>query len=158
VKKLVYLGAVFLALIFLTPVAFAKENHGKLNSPHITHSSAHPINARRFQDVSHHFEIHVQKPALRALSIDIPEGIEIGRGIEVKDGSGQKIEAKVAIDKSKATIAFSQSIPPETKLSINMKGINTLRGSTGWDYMIYGSLEGIDREIPLGTVQIQPNR
>jgi hypothetical protein len=158
VKKLVYLGAVFLALISLTPVAFARENHGKLNSSHITHSSAYPINARRFQDVSHHFELHVQGSALRALSIDIPENVKIVRGIEVKDESGQKIDARIAIDKSKATITFSQPIPPETKLSIDMKGINTSRGGNGLDYMVYGSLEGINQEIPLGTVQIQANR
>ncbi|MEA5625189.1 DUF2808 domain-containing protein [Nostoc sp. UHCC 0251] len=77
------------------------------------------------KDATHKFEVHVQGKPLAGLTINLPEGVKIDRGIEVKNQSGQKIPTTISINEQKATVAFSQPINPETKLSILMRGINT---------------------------------
>ncbi|XWK91705.1 MAG: DUF2808 domain-containing protein (plasmid) [Phormidium sp.] len=154
-KKLIYAGVAF-TLIIAASISSARAA-GSLrnaNAPHIVHSGSHTSNPR-FLDATHHFEIHVQGPALSELSIDLPEDLSIRRGIEVENKSGQRIPATVSIRDRKATIVFSQPVPPETTLSIKMQGVNARFYRSIRQYMVYSKMVGLNAEIPLGTVRIQ---
>lgn len=160
-KKLIYTAAFTMIVASLAPSAQAaahlhslKTAHGNFNSSHIVHSGAHPNNAR-FQGATHHFEVHVQGKALSALAIDLPQDVRISGGIEVKNQLGKKIDAKVSVNNRKATVVFSQPVPPETTISIDMLGINTSGYSHDWEYMVYGTMVGLNAEISLGYARIQ---
>ena len=154
-KKIIYMAVSILAIASSIPAAQATGSPRALRVTHIIHSGAHPDNAR-FPNPTHHFEIQVQGSALSALSIDIPEGIKIRNGIEVTNQSHNRIDAQVSINNKKATVIFSQPVPVETILSINMNGVQTTtyNGFT-WLYPVYGTIPGMNQEIPLGTVRIQ---
>lgn len=154
-KKITYMAVSIFAIASSIPAVHATGSHRDFRVSHIIHSGAHP-NRDRFPNPTHHFEIHVQGSALLALSIDIPEGIKISNGIEVTNQSGNRIDAQVSINNKKATVVFSQPVPAETILSINMNGVQTpnYNGFT-WLYPVYGKISGMNQEIPLGTVRIQ---
>ena len=117
-------------------------------------SGAHPTSAR-VQNAVHHFEIFVPKSGLSSLSIELPKGISVRDEIEVKNQNDEKINAEVSINDRKATIAFSQPVPAETTLLIELNGVKTPGYSNAWNYRIYGTMVGIDREVPLGTRTVQ---
>ena len=121
----------------------------------IIHSWAHPDGAR-VPNATHHFELKVEENALSQLSIDIPKGIRVTRGIETTTKSGQKLDATVSINNRRAAIAFAQPVPPGTIVSVSMKGIRTsdYLGRT-WFYLVRGRNVGMTSDIPLGTVRIQ---
>jgi len=154
-KKLIYMAVSILAIASSIPAAQATGSPRYLKVTHIIHSGAHPNNAR-CPNPTHHFEIHVQGSAISALSIDIPEEIKISKGIEVTNQSGNRINAQVSINNKKATVVFSQPVPAETILSINMNGVRTpMYNGFTWLYPVYGTIPGMNQEIPLGTVRIQ---
>jgi len=155
-KRLIYAATLTLALTSLTPAARADESPREYpKATHLVHSGAHP-NSVRTPNATHHFKLYVEGKALSQLSIDLPEGISISRGIEVTDQSGKKVDETVSINDRKATIAFAQPVSPGTLISIEMKGISTsdYLGRT-WLYPVYGKDVGMTVEIPLGTVRIQ---
>ncbi|GET39274.1 DUF2808 domain-containing protein [Microseira wollei] len=154
-KKLIYMAGSILAIASAIPAVHATKSHWDLKVTHIIHSGAHPNNAR-FPNPTHHFEIHVQGAALSSLSIALPDGIKIRNGIEVTNQSDNRIDAQVSINNKKATVVFSQPVPAETILSINMNGVRTpMYNGFTWLYPVYGTIPGMNQEIPLGTVRIQ---
>ena len=155
-KRLLYAATLTLALTSLVSAARADESPREYQkATHLVHSGAHP-NSVRTPNTTHHFKLYVEGNALSQLSIDLPEGISINRGIEVTDQAGKKVDETVSINDRKATIAFAQPVSPGTMLSIEMKGIKTsdYLGRT-WFYPIYGKDVGMTVEIPLGTARIQ---
>ncbi|MCU0532373.1 MAG: DUF2808 domain-containing protein [Hydrococcus sp. Prado102] len=143
-KKLVSIGlSLSLAIIFFAPVAQATS----------VRSGARPSSAT-VQGATHFFEYYVRNNALSELSIEMPEGIKIRNGIEVKNSSGQELDAQVSINGRKATVAFSQPIPPDTKIAVSMRGVYTPGYDGIWQYRLFGKLVGIDQEIPLGFARI----
>lgn len=136
--------AMTLALASFAPLVEAR-------SPH---SDAHQ-NSARVQGATHHFEYFVQKNALSELLIQIPDQIKISRGIEIQDQTGKMLDAKVSIDGKQALITFNQPIPPNTTISVKMRGILTPGYARTWQYKLYGKFAGINQEIPLGLARIQ---
>jgi hypothetical protein len=148
-KNSILTFAFFLPLISLNIAANASEFSSNFIASNI-HSDAHPSSAG-VRDAVHHFEINVLNSGLSSLSIELPEGISIRDEIEVKNQDDQKIDAKVSMNDRQATIAFSQPVPPQTKLFISLKGVRTPGYGKAWNYKIYATIDGIDQEIPLGT-------
>lgn len=152
-KKLIYATTITLVLTSLVPATQAR-NFRDVQITHLGNSGAIPNNAR-FQGATHKFEVYVQGKALSEIAIDLPEYISIREGIKVKNQLDKRVAASISIANKKATLVFSQPVPPETKLSINMRGIIT----SGYDhfllYRIYGKTVGGNAEIPLGTARIQ---
>lgn len=154
-KKLIYAAALTLLLTSTIPAAQATGVPGDVKASHIVHTGAHPFNARS-PNATHHFELHVEGPSLSQLSIDVPEGIRIGREIEITDRAQKKVEATVSIQDRKAKITFAKPVPSGTTLSISMKGIRTSSylGRT-WLYRVSSQMVGLIGDIPLGTAQIR---
>lgn len=152
-KKLILAAVFTLPIVSFNFAANASEISSNLMASNI-HSGAHPSSAR-VRDAVHHFEIDVPKPGITSLAIDIPEGISIGNEIEVENKNGQQIEAKVSLNGRKATIAFAQPVPAQSKLFISLKGVKTSGYANTWNYKIYGTLVGVDREMPLGTRSVK---
>ncbi|MFB2920646.1 DUF2808 domain-containing protein [Aerosakkonema funiforme] len=157
-KNLIYAGTA-LILIVASSVSAARatgrSGDGKIS--HLVNSAAYP-NIATLQGATHQFEVHVQGNSLSELSIDLPQELSINNGIDVKNQFGQKVPATVSINKEKARVIFSQPIPPETKLSISMLGIETPGYDQIWQYRIYAKKVGLTAEIPLGIAQIQTYR
>ncbi|MBE9166635.1 DUF2808 domain-containing protein [Pleurocapsales cyanobacterium LEGE 06147] len=153
-NKLIFITAFTLTVASLISVARASEISRNLPSYVIIHSEAHPNTARALNAV-HHFEIKVPKSGLLSLSIAIPKGISIRDGIEVKDRSGQNIDAEVSMNDEKATLVFSQPVSNQKMLTINLKNVKTRGLDNIWNYRIYGTIVGMNQEIPLGTARIQ---
>ena len=153
-KKLIYAAGFILAVIALVPSVQAAGSRHDFKAPHIMGGSAIPNNSR-FQGGTHRFQVHVQGPAVSELEINLPEDVSIRRGIEIKNQAGQKIPATVSVNNRQATVVFSQPVPPETTLSIEMQGVNTPGYSGIWLYQVSGKMAGLNSEIPLGTVRIQ---
>ncbi|MCU0533031.1 MAG: DUF2808 domain-containing protein [Hydrococcus sp. Prado102] len=152
-KKLILTAAFALPIISLSFATNASEISSNLIASNI-HSGAHPSSSF-VRDAVHHFEIDVPKSGLSSLSIELPENISVRDEIEVKNQDGEKINAKVSMNDRKATIAFSQPVPAQTKLLIDLNGVKTPGYANTWNYRIYGTMVGIDREIPLGTRRVQ---
>ncbi|MDM9384574.1 DUF2808 domain-containing protein [Chlorogloeopsis sp. ULAP01] len=157
-KKLIYVGTFTLAIASLFSPAWASGKPGNFNASHLVKTAAYP-NDTTAVDATHKFEVHVQGEPLAELRIDLPEGVRINDGIEVKNQSGEKVSTTVSINDGKATLAFSQPVKPETKLSVFMRGVNTPRYEPGytatWQYRVYAKKVGLNGEIPLGLAQIQ---
>lgn len=157
-KKLIYIAALTLAITSSVPAVWANEKPGDSSGSYLGNSTAYPSDTTAV-DATHEFEVYVGKP-LAELVIDLPEGVKINRGIEVKNQTGQKIPATVSINNRKATVAFSQPVEPETKLSILMNGVNTIGNSEAgysrpWIYRVYAKNAGSQGEISLGVARIQ---
>lgn len=156
-KKLIYTATFTLAIaVSGIPAAQATGVPGDFKAPHVVHSGAHPNDARE-QGATHHFELHVQGPALSQLLIDLPKRLRIksSDNILVTDQLGEKVGATVSVNDRDATINFSQPVPPETTLSISIKGVRTPGYSNVWLYPIYGKSVGMRVGIPIGLIRIQ---
>ncbi len=153
-KNLIYVVAFTLTIASSVPAVWASGKPGDFSASHLMKSAATP-NTTYATDATHKFEVHVQGKPLAGLTINLPEGVKIDRGIEVKNQSGQKIPTTVSMNGQKATVAFSQPIDPETKLSILMRGVNTPISSETWQYQVYANQVGFTQEIPLGIAQIR---
>ena len=138
----------------IAPAAWATGVRGDSKFTHFVESAAYPDNARA-PLATHEIELHVVGRALSQLSIDLPEGINVKNGIEITDKSGKKIDATASINGKKATVAFTQPVPPETILLISLKGITNsdFQGRT-WLYRVYTQKVGMPAEIPLGPAYI----
>lgn len=153
-KRLIYATTLILAIVSLAPVAQASGSLRDVNFPHLGNAGATPNNAR-ILNATHYFAVHVQGKALSELSIDLPEGVSIPKKIEVKNQSGQKIDAKVSVNNRTATVTFAQAVSPETMLSINMQGVNTSGYGKTWVYQVYGKMVGLTSQIALGPAWVQ---
>ncbi|MCL1466226.1 DUF2808 domain-containing protein [Argonema galeatum] len=153
-KKLIYATAFTLMLASWIPVAHAAGRSRDFKVSRIVHSAAHATGTRNL-DATHHFEIDVEGSAISEISMDLPEGISIHRGIKITNQSGQKIPATVSIADRKATLLFGQPVTPGTTISVKIEGVPTSIYQHFWQYMVYGKMVGIDAAIPLGIAQIQ---
>jgi hypothetical protein len=81
--------------------------------------------------------------------------VSIGRGIEVTNQSGQKIDAQLSVNGTKATVVFSQPVAPDTMLAIEIQGVHTPYIDHTWQYQVYARLVEVNAEIPLGLARIQ---
>ncbi len=157
-RSLIYAVAFTLAFTSSVDAVFASGKPGDFSASNLIKSAATP-NHTCATNATHKFEVHVQGKLLAGLTINLPEGVKIDRGIEVKNQSGQKIPTTVSINEQKATVAFSQPIDPQTKLSILMRGINTPMYEPGsgktWQYQVYAKKVGFTQEIPLGLALVQ---
>lgn len=156
-RRIIYLATFTLALNSLIPVAYADEGYER--GTHLVRTgSVHP-NLVGIPDVTHYFELHIQGNSLSQLEIDIPKSITIPKSIEIKDGSGAKIDNIVSINNRKVTITFAQPVVPGNILSISMEGIKVPRLINPiLLYPIYGRFAGLNADIRLGTVRIQTHR
>lgn len=153
-KQPIYAFTIPLILAYFVPATQARELMRDVKVTHLDNSVAIPTTAR-FQGATHKFEVHVRGETLAELTIDLPKGISLRKGIEVTNQSGEKVEAKVSVTDRKATVVFSQPVSPETTLLVSMRGVNTLDYSRTLMYRIYGKMVGAIVEIPLGTARIQ---
>ena len=153
-KQLIYAVAFTLVIASSVPAALAKNpNDAKVT--HLGNGAAFP-NDSAVSDATHKFEVHVQGKAVSELAINMPEGVKVNRGIEVKNKSGQKIPATVSIDGKIATVAFSEPVAPGNSLSVSMKGVNAASYDSNQflHYQVSAKNEGMKEAISLGLVRI----
>jgi hypothetical protein len=126
-------------------------------STHLSRATALPNTAQLMHSglVKNYLEFHVQDRALSQISIDLPSGISVNKGIEVTDQSGQPLETQVSIGDRKINLVFPSPVQPDTTILIVMKGIqsHSFSGRT-WLYPISIQSVGLSANIPLQTARI----
>ena len=152
-KQVIYAATFTLIIASFIPTAWATGKPGDAKFSHLVDSAAYP-DAASVRGATHEIEVHVHGENISELSIDLPEGVSVTKGIEVTNESGQKVEAQASVNDGKATIAFSQPVQSDTTLSINLRGVNTLGYSRHWIYQVYGRMVGLNATIPLGPARI----
>ncbi len=95
-KELIYAGALTLAFASSVPTAQAIGALRDAKVAHLVHSAAYPNNAL-VPSATYYFGLHVVGNALTQLLIDLPENISINQGLEIREQSGQKIDATVSV-------------------------------------------------------------
>jgi hypothetical protein len=153
VKNLKYFSAI--AIIFLSIPTVVKA-HGVIKDsqiPHLIYGNANPKNAR-IQDAVYEIRLHVGKKSLSQLSIQVPEGIAVTRGIDVLNASNQKLDVSVRSSDAKQIVSFAQPVSSEESLTVKMKGIRMGRYENIWLFPVSVNIMGINAELPLGTVRI----
>ncbi|MEH2095916.1 DUF2808 domain-containing protein [Nostoc sp.] len=153
-KRLI-VGSIF-TLVFasLASVTLAAPIPFDAKTPYVVHGDADPNDAF-VQDATHDFELRVEGKAVSQLSIHIPEGITVGKGIEIVDQSGKNINAQVAYSNRTFTAAFSQPVTPGTTLTVSLKGIKNSGEAQALVYPVSFRGVGMTTDIPLRSVIIQ---
>ena len=148
----------FFSILVVTFVSLAAAAHGhginkNTQVPHLIYGDAQPRNAR-IQDAVYEIRIHVGKQPLTQLSIQVPEGVEVTKGINALNLSNQKLDVYVHSSGAKLIISFAQPVSSGETLNIRMKGIRTGRYPNIWLFPISVNIKGINAELPLGAVRI----
>lgn len=156
-KNLIYAAAFTLVFASSVPATWATGRPSDARFSHLVDTAAYPNNASSLNAI-HQFEVHVQGIAVSELSIDLPEGVSIHRGIEVTNQSGQEVAAEVSVNDRKATVVFFQPVPPGTVLSVSMRGVDTGGIDNTWQYRVNAKKVGLTTEISLGSARIQTQR
>lgn len=156
-KNLIYAAAFTLVFASSVPAALATGKPEDTRFSHLIDGAAYPNNASS-RNATHQFEVHVQGKALSELSINLPQSVSIGRGIEVTNQSGQEVAAEVSVNDRKATVIFSQPVPPGTVLSVSMRGVDTGGIDNTWQYRVNAKKVGLTTELSLGSARIQSQR
>jgi hypothetical protein len=153
VKNFQIFPALCIAFLSLSTVAHAHGIIKDAQIPHLIYGDANPRNAR-IQDAVYEIRLHVGKKSLSQLSIQVPEGIEVTRGIDVLNSSNQKLDVSVRSSDAKQIVSFAQPVSSEASLTVKMKGIRTGRYENVWLFPVSVNIIGINAELPLGTVRI----
>ena len=153
-----WINTLALTLVMISPFSNAlASNPNDAQISHLGDSSASP-NQSVFSDATHQFEVHVAGQEISELAIQLPEGVSINSGIDVKTKSGAKVPATVSVNEGKARLAFSQPIAPGATILVSMKGVKTpFYASNGytWNYKVFATKVGMKEEISLGLAQVQ---
>jgi hypothetical protein len=146
-----------LTLVMTSPLSIAlASNPNDAKMSHLGSSSATP-NQSVFSDATHQFEVHVSGKEISELVIQLPEGVSISRGVDVKTKSGTKVPANVSINEEKARLVFSQPVAPGVSILVSMKGVETpFYASNGhtWHYKVFATKVGMKEEISLGLARV----
>jgi len=153
-KTLIF-GTLFtLSIAAFSPVAYGHPATGKF--PHIDGGIAFP-NTRIGTVGRHSFNLEIpqQGNVPSQLTIEVPDGLRVGKTITVSNQAGQKVETNASVNGNKVVLDFPQPVVLGTTLRINLKNVLVTGFSNGWAYPLSGKFAGLNGDIPLGTVLIQ---
>ncbi len=149
-KTLTCVSAIVLAILSLMPSAYA----GVADFSHFDRAIAIPTNSR-LSLATYQFEFYVAGQPLEELSIDLPKGINVRRGIEVTDATHRMIDTQVSMQGQQAKLEFSQPIPVGTVIKVNLRGVHAVSpfGRT-WMFAVSTRSTGMKTSQPLGIVGV----
>lgn len=153
-NRLSYALSFMLALGALAPAVQAME----AKATHLHSSVALPRKAR-VPFATYRLRVHVEGAPLTQLSIDLPETLNIKRGLNIVDQANQTVSATLTLNGNIATIGFTQPIPPGTILSVDLNGVCTsdYLGRT-WLLPVSSRSAGMNSARPLGIARIQTSK
>lgn len=152
-KSIIYTTAIFVALASSVTTAHATGTFG-FKVPHLSDSFANPSNSNvPFAD--YYVKIHISGYSLSQITVDLPQDFTVSKNIAVRTKAGQKIEAAVSVEDSKATFIFAQPVAPETMLKLVFKSVRTSEAfGKIWLLPVYGKKADTSTVVPLGTARI----
>jgi hypothetical protein len=154
-KNFICAASFALAFAMVIPTAQA-AGPSDAKVPHLTSSGPDPNNPRHSHLGNYIIRVHVTGRSLTQLMIEAPSGVQLSKAITITDQSGKPISATVSLNGQKATLAFAQSISPDTTLEIDLKNVKTPLDPPTWFFSVSSQLSGLNVEIPLGSARIQP--
>ncbi len=143
-KKLIYTAALVLASVAFVPAVKADGRFSQAGVNHLNSAVADTTNAHALS-TTYRFEVHVLRPSLSDLSIDLPNDISAG-GVEVFDQTGRKLDTTKSIIDKKVAIAFSQPVTSGTVLNVKLLNVSS-RWRQGAIWLFPISSEGRPMEI-----------
>lgn len=105
---------------------------------------------------NHVIRVMVIGMALEDVMVSIPSQMRKFSRIQVTDGSGKEIAAKVTVNQKQAAIAFDRPVESGQLVQINIVGAETAQEEG--EILLYGvtaKRAGLQEEIPVGTARIQ---
>ncbi|NMF61672.1 hypothetical protein DP113_33255 (plasmid) [Brasilonema octagenarum UFV-E1] len=159
-KSLIYAGAVLtLAAAVLIPAnyATAKMNNGRV--PHIDGNVQFPPYAR-WQLIRYTFRLHIPQnsKAITQLIINVPNNVTISadiKNIDIVNENGQKINTNISVNSKTVSLAFLESVAPNTKLDIDLKNVKRSTLGNSVIYRFSAKFVGSDEDIPIGIAQFR---
>jgi hypothetical protein len=150
VKTLTFASALALAVLSMMPSAFA----GEANFSHFDRAIAIPTNSR-LSLATYQLEFYVAGQPLEELSIDLPKGIHVKKGIEVTDAAHRVINTQISVQGQQAKLEFSQPVTVGTVIKVNLRGVHTVTpfGRT-WMFAVSTRSTGMKTSQPLGVVGV----
>lgn len=151
-KKLIYAATFTLMLASSIPAALATGIPGDSKSSHIVGSRAYP-DYPTYKAI-HDFDVHIEGEAISELSIKLPN--VQARGVEVSYQSGDKIVATTSVKGSKATVVFSQPVPPGTVLTVSVQDVyGSISQADTYIYRVRAKKVGQNSESEVGTAYVR---
>ncbi len=105
---------------------------------------------------NHVIRVMVVGMSLEDLMISIPPQMAKFSRVQVTDGAGKEVPAKITTSKGRVAIAFNQPVEAGRVLEVNISGVQVDREQG--DTLLYGITAkrmGIQGDIPVGTARIQ---
>lgn len=143
-KRLIHSAALLLATMTFAPAAKADGGLFQTGVNHLNNAYPSTNNAHSLSP-TYKFEVHVLRPSLSDLSIDLPYNISAG-GVEVFDQTGRKLDTTTSIVDKKVAIAFSQPVTSGTILNVKLLNVSS-RWRQGGVFLFPISSEGRPIEI-----------
>lgn len=158
-RRFIYssLSALLLSASILSPaLASAPKIELSASGSMVFDFTAPFISSSGLLNDSHIIQVMVIGMSLEDLTISIPPQMGKFSRVQVTDGTGKAVAAKITTNKKQVAIAFDQPVNPGQLLHINIVGIQTDQeeGSILL-YGLTGHRAGIRDEIPIGTARIQ---
>jgi hypothetical protein len=158
-KRVLFPITAALTLVISISTAIAQTSTTASNFARITSFSEFPQRIRYWSTPRHTFKIAIsqQSNAVSKVILEAPDNIELDDNINISNQSREKINAEIAIDdKKKATLTFSEPIPPGTELTIEMNQVRKLRATRGeMLYKVFANFVGSNQAVPVGIARLR---
>ncbi|MEA5594087.1 DUF2808 domain-containing protein [Rivularia sp. UHCC 0363] len=160
-KKILISAAAILTIAVPIGNAIAQPTKVTSNFARITNFSEFPKGIRHMSTLRHTLKITIseQSNGVSKIMIEAPDNIKLNDNIDVSNQSGEKINAEINIDdKKKATLTFSEPVPPGTKLTIEMNKVRKLRATRGeMLYKVFANFVDSNQAVPVGIARLRVN-
>ncbi|MBD2313854.1 hypothetical protein H6G20_19475 [Desertifilum sp. FACHB-1129] len=107
---------------------------------------------------SHFIDVAVRDYPLNALRITLPPDVYSVNNIEIRDGSGARVEAQTTREGRDLMIAFDQNVVSNDNLRILMDGVRlrlpVLNTGGHVEYQVDAMKEGFTQMLPLGFARV----
>jgi Protein of unknown function (DUF2808) len=149
-KTLTCVSVLALALLSIMPSAYA----GVTDLSHFDRAVAIPTNSR-LSSATYQLEFEVAGQPLEEILIDLPQGIQVKKGIEVRDVTNQIIATQISMQGRQTKLEFSQPVPVGTVIKVNLKGVHTVTPfGKAWMFAVSTRSTGMKTSQPLGVVGV----
>ena len=153
-KTLIYTASVGLLLAGSMTAAQAAGVLKDAKAPHLTTTAAIPNNSLA-PSATYQFDLHASSHPISQLTIDIPEGVRVEKGITVTDQNGRTLDVNTTFSGRKATVIFTQPVVKDENLTIRLNSVITsMEYRQDWLFPISWKSPELNTDIPLGIARI----
>lgn len=153
-KTLIYTTTAGLLLAGSMTAAQAAGVPKDAKAPHLTTTAAVPSHSLT-PSATYQFRLHASGYPISQLTIDIPEGVRVEKGVTVTDQTGRPLNVNTTFSGKKATVVFAQPVAKDANVTIRLNSVKTsTEYSRDWLFPISWKSPELATDIPLGIAHI----